>query len=288
MQILNIGGTSLLGRYLLKTKPSRVDLIQTWYTSPKPEMLQLDVTNKSQISYVFERIKPQVVIHCSAVGSVDYTEQHYSETQVVNVFGVANVLKAAQDYKALFVYISSNAVFKGNKPPYNENSFRDPVNRYGSLKRQAEDLVMSSDNWLIIRPFLLYGWPYVGGRPNWVTTILKKLENKEEVKLVNDVWWMPTYALDIAHAIWNLIEDSSPNEVYNVATEDRVTLYEMGLKIAKVWGDDKNLIKPISSDELKGLAPRPIDTTYDLTKAKKLGLILSPIEEGLRKMRDEL
>lgn len=288
MNCLCIGGTSLLGKYLLKSKPERVDLTQTWYTSPKPDMLQLDVTNKSQIAYVFEKVKPNAIIHCSAVGSVDYTEQRYLETQAVNVFGVTNVLKAAQDYKALFVYISSNAVFKGDKPPYNESSFRDPVNRYGSLKRQAEDLVMSSDNWLIIRPFLLYGWPYVGGRPNWVTTILKKLELKEEIKLVNDVWWMPTYAFDMAHAIWNLIDDSSPNEVYNVATEDRVTLYEMGLEIAKIWGDDKNLIKPISSDELKGLAPRPTDTTYDLTKIKKLGIGLDCLDYGLKGMRDEL
>ena len=287
-KILIVGGTSLLGKYLNLTKPDEVDLYQTWYTNVNSglPMLQMDICNKSQVAYIFERVKPEVVIHCSAVGSVDYTETHYNETQMVNVFGMENILRAAKDHKALFVYISTNAVFEGSNPPYSEESGRIPINRYGSLKRQAEDSVMTSKNWLIIRPFLLYGWPYPGGRQNWVTTILTKLKLGQPARLVDDVWWMPTHAVDMAEVVWKLIELSQPEQVYNVATDDRMTLYRFGLSVVKVWGLDKKLIEPIASESLRGIARRPVDTSYDLTKIKELGLRLSSVEEGLNNMKD--
>ena len=289
MKVLIVGGTSLLGHYLYHTKPSDIDLSQTWYTNVNTgwPMLQLDVCNKSQVAYVFERVQPQIVIHCAAVGSVDHTERHFTETQMVNVFGMENVLRAAQDHRALFVYISTNAVFAGDKPSYSENSERQPVNRYGSIKRDAENVVMKARNWLIIRPFLLYGWPYPDGRQNWVTTILKKLQVGETVRLVNDVWWQPTSAADMAQVIWGLIGASLPEQIYNVAANERVTLYELGLRVAEVWGLDRALIQPIASSELRGIARRPIDTSYNTSKIAEMGFELNGIEEGVKQMRQD-
>src|SRR3990172_13143970 len=141
MRVLITGGSSLLGSNLLEYKPDNVILDSTWYTNHiGGQMYQMDVCNKSQVGYVFERTKPDVVIHCAAVGSVDYTESHFTETRDVNVLGTENVLKAAQDAKALFVHISTNAVFDGSAPPYDETHHRQPVNRYGSIKREAENI----------------------------------------------------------------------------------------------------------------------------------------------------
>lgn len=283
MKVLIIGGSSLLGKALLETKPETTELVSTWFTNYIGGGIQLDVCSKSQVSYVIEKIKPQVVIHCAAIGSVDYAESHFTECHMVNVVGMANVLKAAGD--ALFVYISTNAVFDGTKPPYSEISECNPVNSYGRIKREAElKVITATQNWLIVRPFLLYGWPYPGGRTNWLVIILDKLKKREVVKLVDDTYWQPTLAQDCAAAIWRLIEPDIRCGIYNVAAPDRVTLYEFGLRIAEVWGFDPKLIQPISSKELK-IAPRPKDTTYDLGKINSLGIQLRGIKEGLGSLK---
>lgn len=285
MRCLLVGGSSLLGRSLFETSPSGIELASTWYTNHVAVCTDhLDVCNKSQVAYVFEKARPDVVIHCAAVGSVDYTETHYSVTREVNVLGTENVLKAARDWKALFVYISTNAVFDGLFPPYRETDTRQPVNRYGSIKREAENLVMASHNWLIIRPFMLYGYPYPGGRGNWFTAILSLLEGGETVKLVDDTYWQPSLALDVAQAIWRLIE-LRMGGVYHVASDEPMTLHDFGVKVAEAWGYDTALVQPISSDSLKNIAPRPKDTTFKLDKIHELGIQLRSVEEGLKALR---
>ncbi len=285
MRVLITGGSSLLGKHLTESKPDNVDLASTWFTRYIPACTyQLNVCDKSQVAYVFEQAKPNVVVHCAAVGSVDYTESHYEETRDVNVLGTENILKATQDANALFIYISTNAVFSGRNPPYDEEDNRNPVNAYGRIKREAENVVKMYRDWLVIRPFLLYGYPYPGGRTNWLVTILGKLGRGEIVKLVDDTYWQPSLALDVAQAIWRLVELGKQG-VYHVASDDRMSLYGFGLKVATEWGYDFGLIEPISSSKLNLKAIRPIDTTFKLDKLHELGIRLRSVEEGLKVLK---
>lgn len=286
MRCLLVGGNSLLGKALTESKPANVNLASTWFTRYIPACTyHLNICDKSQVAYVFEQAKPDVVIHCSAVGSVDYTESHYHETRQVNVLGTENLLKAAQDAKALFVYISTNAVFDGLSAPYSEDDDRHPINAYGRIKREAENTVKLYHNWLIIRPFLLYGYPYPGGRTNWLVTILDKLSKGETVKLVDDTYWQPSLALDVAQAIWRLVQPDIGRGIYHVASDDRLTLFWFGMMIARIWGYSPDLIIPISSSSLKGIAQRPRDTTFKLDKIHELGIHLRSVEEGLKVLR---
>lgn len=284
MKVLITGGSSLLAKHLITSCPHHnFDL--TWFTNHIPglTMYHLDITNKSQVGYVFDRVKPDLVIHCAAIGSVDYAEKNFTECHNINVLGTRNVLEATG--RGQFVYLSTNAVYKGDNPPYSELSDRVPVNRYGALKREAENLVMAmSDNWLIIRPFMLYGYPYPGGRGNWFTIITQKLAMGETVKLVNDVYWQPTLAEDVAKAIWQL-SAGDKNQIYNVASDDHMTLYDFGLAVAKHNKVSVKRIEPIATSELKGIAPRPIDTAYDLSKVKALELKFRGVEEGLKGLK---
>lgn len=279
MKVLIVGGSSLLGYSLTSTKPDNVDVYRTWYTNFRPG-LHMDIVNKSQVSYVFGRVNPDVVIHCAAIGSVDYAEKFFSETHLVNVIGMRNVLNEAKQYGAKFVYISTNAVFKGDSPPYNEDRELEPVNRYGSIKREAEGIAKEYHKSLIIRPFLMYGYPYSGGRGNWFTTIKANLEADKVTTLVDDTYWQPTLANDVAQAIWHLLDYTG---IYHVAADDKVTLYEFGLEIAKAMDKPLELIQPISSDQLN-IAPRPQDTEFDLSKIKSLGIGLRGIEEGIKSL----
>lgn len=286
LKVLITGGSSLLGKYLLSTQPEGVEVESTWYSNYVGSLAghQLNLTDKSQVRYLFDLVQPQLVIHCAANGSVDYAERNYADAKSINVDGTENILQAAQSYRAKVVYISSNAVFDGDHPPYSEDSDCYPINAYGSVKKWAEERVVKYKyDWQIFRPYLLYGWPWPNGRANWVTTVIDKLGKDEAMKLVNDVTWMPTYAKDCAEAIWEL--STKENGIYHVASSERATLYEFGLKVAKVFQLDEKLLEPVDSNLFSTMAPRPKDTTYNLDKINRLGIELGSIEYGLERMK---
>lgn len=286
MRALIIGGSSLLGKYLVQTNESD-EIEKTWFTNHIYGGSHLDICSPSQVNYTFARVNPDVVIHCAAIGSVDYAESHFTETHMVNAIGTRNIVTACRDFKSKIIYISTNAVFDGKNPPYSENSERNPINGYGIIKREAESTVLASGiDWMIIRPFLLYGWPYLGGRQNWVTTILDRLSKGQEIHLVDDTYWQPTLVEDCALTIWKLIKLDKWSEIYHVASDDRMTLFEFGLKIARIFEKDLSLIQPIASSSLQ-IAPRPKDTTFDLSKIHNLGIQLRGVEEGLKVLKDE-
>lgn len=289
MKVLIVGGSCLLGRYLLASRPGDWPVTATWYTNYAPGCTyQLDVCNPSQVGYVLGRVKPDAVIHLAAIGDVDYAERNYQETDRVNVDGLCNVARACIDMGALLVLASSNAVFRGDAAPYAEDAERRPVNAYGSIRKRAEDeLRKTARRWLILRLFLLYGWPPPGARGNWAVTLVEKLSRGERVRLVDDNWWQPTYAGDAARAIWRVLETGQRNEVLHLAGPERMTLLEFGQAVARAWELDEALVEPIHSADLKGIAPRPVDSTYDLAKAESLGLRLSAPAEGLARMREE-
>jgi dTDP-4-dehydrorhamnose reductase len=287
MRTLITGGSSLLGRALLQTKPENAQVEATWYTNYIGPGHQLNITDKSQVRYLFDLVQPELVIHCAANGSVDFAEKNYSDAALVNVQGTENILWAARDYYAHVIYISTNAVFDGKQPPYSEASQCQPINAYGSIKKQAEQKVLQyRSKWQIVRPFLLYGWPWPGGRPNWATLVIDKLSKGETLKLVNDVVWQPTYAQDCATAIWKLAGEAQG--IYHVASPERTTLYQFGLKVADIWGLNSSLLSEVNSSHFATMAPRPRDTTYNLDKIKELGIELDKVEAGLRRMKEEI
>lgn len=77
------------------------------------------------------------------------------------------------------------------------------------------------------------------------------------------------------------------NESFNIATHERLTLYDFGLKVAEVWGLDADLIESVNSDHFQGMARRPVDTSYDLRKLDGMGFELSDVEDGLKLMKKE-
>lgn len=276
MKILITGASGLLGKYLAREGPE--DAAYTWWTTWQPwTALQMDVCDPSQVSYVFGRVKPDAVIHMAAAGDVDWCERNYQEAWRCNVDGTANVLTAAKDYGARVLLTSTNAVYGGDEPPYTENSPRNPVNAYGRMRARAEDLVLAADpRNQVVRLFLLYGWEPAGSRGNWGSKLLDGWAGG----LVDDVWYMPTWAVDAAIAIWWILGIGEPG-AWNVAGPDRVSLWEFG----RAAGVDA---KPIPFSSLKGLTARPLDSSYDTTKAKNLGISCRGVREGLAAMRGEI
>ncbi len=292
MKILITGASGLLGKSLAETAPNNATLSQTWLNNITgasdihSEWYQLDTRNENNVYQVIQRTRPDVIIHCAAIGSVDYARSHYEVVYQVNVTGTRHVVDAANEIGVKVVFVSSNAVYYGDNPPYAEDAPLRPINDYGLIKMQGERYVRDvAHDWLIVRPFLLYGWQYPGGRGNWASTIVDRLGKGEEMKLVNDHIWQPTYAPDCAMAIWKLLEQGQAG-IFNVAAPDTMTLYDFGLKVCEVFELDGGLLEPVRSSYFEGIAERPKDTRYTLGKLAAAGIELGGVSEGLKRMRE--
>jgi dTDP-4-dehydrorhamnose reductase len=251
-------------------------------------VLAADVSDRMKMQSIFEWAKPDVVIHAAAIGSVDFAERNREETKRVNVGGTEVVVDLCQTYNSRLIYISSNAVFDGRTPFYSENAPVNPINYYGQLKVDAENVVRKGDiPWAIVRPILMYGWPYPGERDNPVVWWVNSLKNGNPIKVVDNVLSKPLPAWSCADVVWALIQQNRTG-VYHAAGRDHISLYRFALLTAEVFGLDASFITPVPDSYFPEIAPRPQDTSFDTTKIEtELGVKTVGVKDGLLKMKAE-
>ena len=291
-RVLITGGTGLLGLAIQQSAPMGIEGFSVYFPERSlPEPLHFpvraaDVTDRRQMQSVFEWAKPDVVIHAAAIGSVDFAERNREQTRKVNVGGTEVVAELCQIFKSRLIYISSNAVFDGRTPFYSEIAPVNPINYYGQLKVEAENIVReSSIPWAIVRPILMYGWPYQGERDNPVVWWLRSLENGKHIKVVDNVFSKPLPAWSCAEVIWEVIRQQQTG-IYHAAGSDHLSLYDFALQVAEVFDLDAKLITPVPDSYFPEIAPRPQDTSFDTTKMEnELGVKTIGVKDGLIRMQ---
>lgn len=293
-RILITGGTGLLGVALQRSAPQNIQGFSIYFPErslpvPLPfPILAADVSDRIKMQSVFEWAKPDVVIHAAAIGSVDFAEKNREATRKINVGGTEVVVELCRIFQSRLIFISSNAVFDGRTPFYSETAPVNPINYYGQLKVDAENLVQNSGiPWAIARPILMYGWPYPGERDNPVVWWVRSLENNQPIKVVDNVFSKPLPAWSCAEVIWALIQQNRTG-IYHVAGRDHISLYQFALLTAAVFGLDSSLISSVPDSYFPAIAPRPQDTSFDTTKMETgLGVPIVGVKDGLLKMKAE-
>lgn len=291
MNVLITGINSLLGDALNRTAPDGVMVRGTYYNDPPDQCgpnYFMNLTDYKTVEQTFRDFRPDLVIHSAAEGNVDLAERDYKQSYRVNCQGTSMIIDECCKNATKLVFISTNAVFSGKNPPYYEYSNPDPINAYGRIKHEAELCVWraASDRGLpvtVFRPIMLYGWEKINHRKNWATIVIDKLKKGESLKLVDDVFCQPTFVDDAAAAMWRLIDRDL--SIFHIAAPQRMSFYEFGLLVARAFDLDHTLIERASVADFPGLAPRPKDTTFDVSKLKSEGIVLSNAEEGLEKMK---
>ena len=213
----------------------------------------LDITDEEKVIDFICENKPDFVINAAAYTAVDDCESHYDDAYAVNALGPRNLAIACNKIDVPLVHISTDYVFDGSKrTPLIENDKLGPESAYGKTKLAGEEFIQeNTDKYFILRTAWLYG---LHGN-NFVQTMLNLAENHDEITVVNDQIGSPTYSLDLAVAITNLL-NSDKYGIYHVTNEGECSWYDFACEIFEMSNIDVKVI-PVSTEEFPRPAPRP-------------------------------
>lgn len=244
----------------------------------------LDIRDPSAVKRAVAAARPDVVLHLAAATDVDRCEQDPDWAYGTNAMGTQNLALACLEYRTRLVYVSTGAVFWGEKPePYIEFDDTRPANLYGRSKLAGEQIIAS----LLHRYYIVRaGWMFGGGEhkdKKFVGKIARLIaEGKQTLEAVHDKRGSPTYAKELLAGIGRLIETGQFG-LYHMANVGQCSRYEMALTIRDALQCPDVMIQPVPSDRFPLPAPRGGSEALRNLKLELLGLhVMRSWQEAMR------
>lgn len=261
--------------------PSRLSFVN----NPLFSYTDTDITDTLGVERLINAGNPGIIIHAAAMTQVDQCEQNRDLCKAVNVGGTSNLIRYAQNCCSLFIYISTDFVFDGEKGDYDENDTPHAANWYGITKTEAENLVReSSIPYAVIRTSLVYGNIIEGTRNNIISWVKDNLSKGVSIRVVDDQIRTPTYVEDLAKGVL-LVCIKGSRGIFHISGEEVLTPYQMAIKTARFFQLDEGLIERVNAGTFFQPARRPAKTGFNINKAKQeLGYAPVNFEAGLQKM----
>ena len=252
MKILITGSNGMLGHDLIKVLDESHELIQT-------NSKTLDITDETQVMDFICDKKPDIIINSAAYTDVDGCEENPELAYNVNGEGVEYLALACKKIDASLVHISTDYVFDGlSREPISEDAQIGPISVYGKSKLKGEQAIQEIlDKFFIIRTAWLYG---INGK-NFPKTMLELSKNHSQISVVYDEVGTPTYTLDLALAICELIETDYYG-IYHITNSGSCSWCEFSRYIFEIANKDVKVI-PITASEFARPAPRPSYSVLD-------------------------
>lgn len=275
MNILVTGANGQLGNEMrIVTKDSEDKYIFTDVVEVEGQHTTiLDITNLDAIRSIVKEHNVKVIVNCAAWTNVDGAEapEKYELVELLNAKAPENLALAMKEVGGLLVHISTDYVFGGD--PYNtpckEDQKGTPTGVYGLTKLHGEQNIQNSGvDYLIFRT----AWLYSEFGKNFVKTMLNLTANKPQLKVVFDQAGTPTYAYDLAKAIFDIIEDrkyTGNTGIYHYSNEGVCSWYDFTKMIAEYSGQTECDIQPCHSEEFPSPVKRPAYSVLDKTKVKE-------------------
>lgn len=249
----------------------------------------MDITDSGQVEKIFNDFNPEWLVHSAACTNVDGCEESPELAEKVNHLGTKILAEQCQKSGVKMIYISTDYVFDGNKGSlYIEEDQPNPQSVYGVTKLAGEEEVEKLNDYYILRTSWVYGEGH-----NFVRTMLKLSEKMEEIKVVNDQFGRPTYALDLAKAIYDVIQKdplaviSEQPGIYNVTGDGNVISWaDFAREIFKVAGKQTKVTGISTAEYFAGnkdrkIAPRPTYSALDLKKTRTASIFLNDWHKAL-------
>ncbi len=228
----------------------------------------LDITSKQQVLSFVSANKIDVVINCAAYTAVDKAEKEEDLAFNVNGKAVENLVVACENFQAKLIHISTDYVFDGSQnTPYKESDEVKPLGVYGQSKRKGEEVVLNSTiDALIIRT----SWVYSFFGNNFVKTMMRLGQERENLGVIFDQVGTPTYAKDLAEFCMYLINQdfSKVGSIYHFSNEGVISWYDFAKAIMEIAHIDCD-IKPIETYQYPTPAKRPQYSVLNKSKLKE-------------------
>ena len=272
MKALILGCNGQLGRALADTVPETVDYVGV-------DLPELDITDASAVLESCRLTRPAVIVNAAAYTAVDQAESEPDTVTAVNVDGPRNVAEAAGDIDARLIHISTDFVFDGESAaPYAPDDPPNPLSVYGRTKREGELAVLESmpNAAVVIRT----AWLYSKTGSNFVKTMLRLMNERDQLNVISDQVGTPTWADSLAKAVWGFVEASDLAGIYHWTDDGVASWHEFASAI-----QDEALslgllnqaipIKAITTEDYPTAAKRPRYSVLD-TSSTCAALHLQP------------
>ena len=217
------------------------------------DIADFDITDKMAVQQYMETYRPNAVIHCSAWTAVDKAEDEPQKVEMVNVQGTRNIAEACKAIGAKMLYISTDYVFPGiGEHFYEPQDPTGPLSVYGKTKLDGELAVRELlEHFFIVR----ISWVFGKNGNNFVKTMLRLAETREEVSVVCDQIGSPTYTADLAPLLCDMIATDSYG-IYHATNEGVCSWAEFAEEIFKVAGKQIRVV-PIATEQYPAKTIRP-------------------------------
>jgi dTDP-4-dehydrorhamnose reductase len=281
-KILVTGSNGQLGSELRE-----LSLFQDQYEWIFTDWQELTLSDLQNLADNITAISPNILINCAAYTAVDKAELEIKLADVLNHQAVAIMADWTFVNECKFIHVSTDYVFDGTSSiALNEDAPASPIKVYGKTKLAGENaFLIENPKSIIIRT----SWLYSSYGANFVKTISRLMEEKDTLNVVNDQIGSPTYAADLARAIFNILNHSNWQAgIYNYSNEGEISWYEFALAILEVGGFECK-VSWISSSQYPIPAKRPAFSLLDKSKIKvTYSLSIPDFKESLRKCMERM
>ena len=254
---------------------------------------QFDLSNNQSIANFFKSDRFDVIVNCAAYTSVDKAELEIEAADKINHLAVKQIAEIANHQKTKLIHISTDYVFDGESDnPYSESDKTNPINVYGKTKLAGERAIFLAmpNNAIIIRT----SWVYSEFGNNFVDTILRLGNEREEIDIVFDQLGNPTYANDLAMAILQIISNeqfysvNKETQIFHYSNKGSCNWYDFAKEIIELASINCTL-KPITTENYKTIAMRSKNSQMKKDKiSKAFGVEIYDWKKSLKSCLDQI
>ena len=225
---------------------------------------ELDISDRSAVDIAFAKSRPEIVLNCAAYTDVDGAEAHIDLSYRANADGVENLASACAERGAVFVTISTDYVFDGNKDgSYAAADAPNPQGVYARSKLAGEQLAAAANPRSII---VRSGWIYGHGGTNFLSVMHRLLGDGKRIKAIRDSFGTPTFAVDLAKRLRDMGSTELTGTFHVTNSGDGTSYFGFAEKLCEIGGFGTDLLEPVNNDDLKRPAPRPMNSRLKNTE----------------------
>ncbi len=285
-RLLITGVSGLLGSSLAYALRDEFDILGLFHAHPyNPSWIRTEkagLTSPQECERVVRRFRPDVCIHCAALADIDCCEFDRQSAYRDNIEVTRFLTDALLEQKSKLVFISTDAVYSGEGGNFREDDPVRPLNYYAETKLQAEGEAARCPHALIVRTSF-FGWSLKQGKASLTEWAFNELSAGRNIRGFTDIITSSLYTFDLANILSRAIAKDLAG-IFNFASANSISKYDLFRLVARLFGLDENLIEPVSVDQFPLKVRRSKNLgLLPLKLSQALGMALPTVEQGLER-----